>query len=449
MAAPSFVSAGTGVVWTTGAAANVSISATAGNIVVLQVLTDAATTGLALSTFTNIVDLNGVASGMTDMLGNRITSLDEAASFGVGAADAAFQHLVFGRAVATSTCTVAVSSGGGEDLYARFYQFTNVNTGSTISAIAENGGATHANGKGTSTSVLDTGVTTNGVDRLACNFVAIDDDGTGLAAFVGETGGDWGLATPIFESSTGTDGTIALMTTIPWRNAWILQEDTAGANTNLGGFAATTLVGQSFSPTVTTTYDSVEIFLHTFTGAPTDGLTLEIRTDSGGSPSSTVLASQTLLTGSLTADAWNVFNFTGVSLTASTTYWVVVGRTGAIDGVNFRSWRRGTTNTFTGAPFLFDGATWAADGSTNDRTLRVKAANIATTINGGSDTITSDNWGVVGFALIGTTVVDTFVPRNPTIDHMNPGLLMKAHDAWERRRGILVPRLWTPEGATI
>lgn len=44
----------------------------------------------------------------------------------------------------------------------------------------------------------------------------------------------------------------------------------------------------------------------------------------------------------------------------------------------------------------------------------------------------------------------TPVPRHPAINHQNPGLLAKAHDAWERTKGgIFVPRLWTPEGAQI
>jgi hypothetical protein len=39
--------------------------------------------------------------------------------------------------------------------------------------------------------------------------------------------------------------------------------------------------------------------------------------------------------------------------------------------------------------------------------------------------------------------------RIPAVNYQDPGLMMKARDAWERRRGIFVPRLWTPEGAVI
>lgn len=42
-------------------------------------------------------------------------------------------------------------------------------------------------------------------------------------------------------------------------------------------------------------------------------------------------------------------------------------------------------------------------------------------------------------------------PRYPAINHQNPAVLMKGlREAWDRRRsGILVPRLWLPEGAVI
>lgn len=56
-------------------------------------------------------------------------------------------------------------------------------------------------------------------------------------------------------------------------------------------------------------------------------------------------------------------------------------------------------------------------------------------------------WAYVGYS---EAVVVPYVPRNPAITFQDPGLLMRVLDAWERTKGgILVPRLWTSEGATI
>ena len=68
-------------------------------------------------------------------------------------------------------------------------------------------------------------------------------------------------------------------------------------------------------------------------------------------------------------------------------------------------------------------------------------------LDGPSASAAGDSY--VTFTQTLTEFSSTPVPRHPGIDHMNPGLLMKAYDAWEHRRGMRVPRLWTPEGATI
>jgi hypothetical protein len=72
------------------------------------------------------------------------------------------------------------------------------------------------------------------------------------------------------------------------------------------------------------------------------------------------------------------------------------------------------TEAFTGQ----SGGTWVSGGSYGSATgtdgaIGLQYANMAAagTINGGSLTMADANWGVVGFALIGTTVATTFVPR--------------------------------------
>ena len=201
MAAPSFVDASAGAVVTTGSG-NVTLGvASIGDVVLFQVLQDGSGTAPGITS-------NAVLSDLAGSGANTFTTIG---TFDVGAAIAK-QHLLIARAITTASPIWSVT-GVGDDCYIRSYRFSNVNAGSTLAAVIENGTAgSTANGTGLSTSVLDTAVTTLGPDRLALNFVGIDDDATGLAAFAGMTGGTWGLATAIFESATGRDGTIALMT---------------------------------------------------------------------------------------------------------------------------------------------------------------------------------------------------------------------------------------------
>ena len=112
----------------------------------------------------------------------------------------------------TSAIVITGANSGADDIYVRAYEFTNVATGTTLAEHlgAGTGDTLPPNGC-TSTTVADVGVTTTAADRLALNFVALADDAMGLAAFAGETGGDWTLATAIYETATGTDATLGLM----------------------------------------------------------------------------------------------------------------------------------------------------------------------------------------------------------------------------------------------
>lgn len=46
---------------------------------------------------------------------------------------------------------------------------------------------------------------------------------------------------------------------------------------------------------------------------------------------------------------------------------------------------------------------------------------------------------------VALTLFTDYTPRNPGINYSATALLAKAHNAWEKRKGILVPRLWVPE----
>ena len=206
MAAPAFVQAGTGAVWTTGAAVAASLSGvTVGNLVVLHCLQDG--TGVSGPT-----EAGGSGTEELDASGTW-TKPSNLSGIQVGNPLAAKLHVWLARAT-SSTPSVQLSHSDGDDLYFRLYEFSGVHRGPATTDVYENSiaGGT-ANTNGTSTTVADAGVVTLGPDRLACNFVGINDDLTGIAAFAGESGGDWAMPAS-FESSTGTDGTISLMTAV-------------------------------------------------------------------------------------------------------------------------------------------------------------------------------------------------------------------------------------------
>ncbi len=391
MAAPSFVSAGTGVVITTGSS-TVSKTATVDNLLILQVLNDGGNLPIpSISSVTNIENLAGMGSSMTVLFDNSVEDGN------VGNPKVAFQVAWIGRATGTSA-SVSLTNNSGDDLYARFYEFSGVNTGATLADVIEETTAGNmSNGAGTSTTVSDTGVTTLGADRLACNFGAINDDATGIAVFTGMTGGTW-TDFQSFESSTGTDGTIFFEDALPGsdRNTQYETNDTESA---IGRSAAIEMAAQSFQVPVTGTIGSVEILLAAALGTPTDGLTADIQTDSAGVPSGSSLGSAIIL--SPTVSAWNVFSFSSpISLTTGTSYWLVISRTGSLDNANAFFWRGSVANGYASGVFKnFGGGSWATSAMA-DADFRVRGANVAGTINGGSDTITSDAWGVVGFALI-------------------------------------------------
>jgi hypothetical protein len=201
VAVPVLANAVPGVVVTVATSASIGSLTfpTVGDVLVFQILQDGTGADLTL-TSTNAEDLAGAAGALTHI-----------GSFQVGNPAAARQHLWIGRAVGDNM-TASFTCASGDDWYGRMYHFQGVHTGTTLADVIEHAAGTVRTEAGTSTTVADAGIITNGPDRLVCNFVAINDDGTGFAAFTGETGGTWALPVAIFESATGTDGTIALVT---------------------------------------------------------------------------------------------------------------------------------------------------------------------------------------------------------------------------------------------
>lgn len=196
--------AGTGVVQTTTSAAQVALAgATIGNLIILQVLCDGNAT----------IDSGGGVSGWdkldgTDVTTDLPTNADNVVK-DLLLASTFTMSLFIGRATTTSPFAFLLESGN-VDWFARMYEFTNVNTGTTLAAVMEqNGTTTPATTSDTTITIADADVITTGADRLALNFVGVNDDNA-LDDFTGMTGGTWAEAVAEFTSATGTDAAIGL-----------------------------------------------------------------------------------------------------------------------------------------------------------------------------------------------------------------------------------------------
>jgi hypothetical protein len=401
MAAPTYIAASTGATSASGNwTATCHAPGAAGRVLILQVLQDGTATSPAFTSATNIEDLAG-----TD---NQWTSIGE---FNVGSGPNASQHLWIGRSLSTSAPTFTGANAGGDDLYWRYYEFTNVNTGTAITDVIENSTAgSTVNSAGTSATASDAGVTTLGADRLALDFIAVNDDNA-IAAFTGETGGDWAIATAAYATATGTDGAIQLQT-----SALAYSASTGGSTAAIWGATGTNeQAAQSFAVTAAGTLSAVVLNVRKYL-SPTDDLVVELQADASGVPSGTALTSASISGTALTTTPTST-TFTLAYGLSVATYWVVLRRTGARDFDN----AYGAEMSTGAGPYAGGSTATRASGtwSTGSNDLVFSARMSTTTIDGGTASITdSDAWGVVGFALIGTTasgMTGTFALTTGTI----------------------------------
>lgn len=103
---------------------------------------------------------------------------------------------------------------------------------------------------------------------------------------------------------------------------------------------------QQFTATATGTIPSVKFFMRLTDGTPTDGVTVQVWTDSSDSPGSLIsgatvnIAQASIVNGN---NSWDVSEFTTAtfgtppSVTNGTKYWVVMKRQGAVDAVNYNN----------------------------------------------------------------------------------------------------------------
>lgn len=203
MAAPSYITASTGSTDASGAWTHTSAApGAAGRVLIVQVLQDGTNAGIPnITSVTNAENLAGTANVLTKI-----------GQFDVGSAVAAFQHLWIGRSLSTSAMVITGSNSGGDDVYVRVYEFSDVSTGTTLATVIENGtaGAT-VNNAGTSNTAADLAMTTLGPDRMGLDFLAINDDNAAGSMLTGSPpGGEGWITAATYASATGTDGSINL-----------------------------------------------------------------------------------------------------------------------------------------------------------------------------------------------------------------------------------------------
>jgi hypothetical protein len=116
---------------------------------------------------------------------------------------------------------------------------------------------------------------------------------------------------------------------------------------------------------------------------PTDNVCVKIHSDTTGSPGTLLGTSENIAGTSLTDSyIWTRFTFTTtISLSASTTYWIVVERTGSLDAVN---WYKVDTNQacgYSSGAFKIYVSSWASVSPDTDMNFAVSDADITADID--------------------------------------------------------------------
>jgi hypothetical protein len=154
--------------------------------------------------------------------------------------------------------------------------------------------------------------------------------------------------TPTVKVTPGQDSLSATLRcrgwwdTLGWRYytnlAGIEAYETGGAIQNVGEGSGIERVAQSFQlgNAVTWEAESVQMLLNRTSIAPTDNVTLTVAADATGVPGTTLASASLAASGLTETQSW--VNFTlnqPVTLQPATTYWLVIGRSGANAADNF------------------------------------------------------------------------------------------------------------------
>lgn len=160
----------------------------------------------------------------------------------------------------------------------------------------------------------------------------------------------------------------------PTRAIGVPIDMVASVSTSGFGTTSTPKIGQSFTPDHDMSVTSVTTIISK-SGAPTDDVTVEIRSDASNTPGGTVLGTSAAINGATmtttTPDWENVREFTfstPVSLTASTKYWLTFQRSGSADNTNSFQIATGFLLGYAGGDLAqYNGTSWTRDTSRDMR----------------------------------------------------------------------------------
>jgi len=153
-----------------------------------------------------------------------------------------------------------------------------------------------------------------------------------------------------------------------------------GAVQSMGNLAASTVAAESFTVgSAAWSCISAWVKIGKY-GSPADNVSVTIRSDSAGSPN-TVLATATVAGSTLTGDlGWVRFDFgSALALSASTTYWLCVARSGALDANNYYRLAVDEGVAFAGGALkLWNGGAWGNRTPNADLVFSVNGQSVTT-----------------------------------------------------------------------
>lgn len=167
-----------------------------------------------------------------------------------------------------------------------------------------------------------------------------------------------------------------------------LYTETGYRDTGVGifRFGTTTqqMAGMSFQVLAAMSLKYVTLALSK-SGTLTDTLTAAIYSDSSGSPGTLLGTSDAISQSALTTDVWTDIKFlfqTAISLSSSTSYWIVVDRTGTNSDTNFYTVDTNQACGYAlGAMKYYSGSAWASPATAQDMLFSVSDGTLAAVVD--------------------------------------------------------------------
>jgi hypothetical protein len=158
----------------------------------------------------------------------------------------------------------------------------------------------------------------------------------------------------------------------------VAQELSGAGNTVFGNIATSEARAQSFTPAAAMDLTAVRLAIANGIGTNTDNVTVAIYSDTGANlPNASIAVADNVYSGTKLTSlvGWAEFHFlTPVSLSASTKYWIVLSRSGALDPSNYYLVKTNSSGSYSGggASSLLGGV-WSAESATTDLCFQVLA----------------------------------------------------------------------------